>query len=54
MSAIIADATCAQLSDGSITIDVNGGTLPYTYSINGINFSPNNTFINLSTNTYTV
>ena len=54
MSVIIADATCAQLSDGSITIDVNGGTLPYTYSINGINFSPNNTFINLSTNTYTV
>jgi hypothetical protein len=49
----IQDATCPQYFDGSITINANGGTPPYTYSLDNINFTPNNTFINLSNGFYT-
>lgn len=50
----IQDATCPQLFDGSITITANGGTPPYTYSLDNTVYSPNNTFINLSNGFYTV
>ncbi len=49
----IQDATCPQLFDGSITITANGGTPPYTYSLDNTVYSPNNTFINLSNGFYT-
>jgi hypothetical protein len=48
------NATCPQYSDGSITVVANGGTLPYTYSLDSFNYTPNNTFLNLSSGFYTV
>ena len=38
--------------DGVITVTGSGGSLPYQYSIDGINFSPSNTFTGLSRGTY--
>lgn len=51
------DNTCDGLTtcDGSIIISANGGTAPYTYSINnGVTFSSSNIFNGICPNTYTV
>lgn len=49
----ITNSVCGA-STGSITIAAAGGTAPYTYSIDGINFQPGNTFVNLPAGLYTV
>ena len=47
------NATCGS-SNGSISVTASGGTAPYSYSLDGINFQSSNTFSNLSANSYTV
>jgi len=49
-----ASASPSTGSDGSITISANGGTSPYTYSIDGINYYSGSLFTGLSPGTYTV
>jgi len=45
--------SCWDSSDGSITLAVgSGGTSPYTYSINGVNFQSSRSFTGLTTGTY--
>ena len=57
-SVLIQDYTCLQ--NGSIEVqNVTGGTAPYSYSIDGINFIPDSTpnanrFENLTNGTYTI
>jgi guanyl-specific ribonuclease Sa len=46
-------ATCNN-NDGSIVTSGSGGTIPYTYSINGTVYQSSNTFSNLSAGFYTV
>lgn len=41
-------------SNGSITINVSGGTPPYQYQLNGGDFQSSNVFVNLSANRYSV
>ena len=48
------DISCFGGSDGEITAVVTGGTLPYTYSINGGTFSTNNVFTGLVAGTYII
>lgn len=52
-SFVTTDANC-NFSNGSFTVSVTGGTGVLTYSINGINFTVNPTFNNLSSGNYTV
>lgn len=58
-SALDADAVLTQeytcLQDGIIDVqNVTGGTAPYEYSIDGVNFGSSTTFNNLTDGTYTV
>ncbi|AKD03542.1 hypothetical protein PKOR_10875 [Pontibacter korlensis] len=47
-------ASCAN-NDGRIIIGaVNGGTAPYTYSIDGVNFQSSTSFASLATGDYTI
>ena len=46
--------TCSTTSDGSIVVTPTGGSPPYTYSINGINYQSGNVFTNLIASTYTL
>ncbi|MFK7920945.1 MAG: gliding motility-associated C-terminal domain-containing protein, partial [Bacteroidia bacterium] len=55
LSASIANQTnvdCNGNSTGSVSLTPNGGTNPYQYSIDGINFSTSNQFNNLAAGTY--
>ncbi|RMG95943.1 MAG: hypothetical protein D6706_11110, partial [Chloroflexi bacterium] len=49
----ITHVLCNGDATGSITLAAINGTPPYSYSINGINFSSNPTFNNLTAGTYT-
>lgn len=46
--------TCG-MTDGSISINLSGGSIPYSYSIdNGVNYQPSNTFNGLAGGTYNI
>ncbi len=53
---LVQNVTCFGNSDGMMTAQASGGTITssYQYSIDGINFSPNNTFTNLTGGSYTL
>jgi hypothetical protein len=44
--------TCYGSDNGSIAVSGSGGTMPYTYSIDGVNYLSSNTFGGLSPATY--
>lgn len=49
-----ANASCDNVFDGAITVNVTGGSSPYTYSINGGPSQPGNVFSGLLTGTYNI
>ncbi len=51
---VISDPSCANIPDGSITINASGGTPTYNYSLNGGPVQPGNVFSSLSAGTYNV
>jgi len=48
------NVSCAGLIDGQIALTASGGTMPYTYSIDGENFQTQNVFSNLAAGDYTL
>ncbi|MBS1585474.1 MAG: gliding motility-associated C-terminal domain-containing protein [Bacteroidetes bacterium] len=52
MSVVMSPPTCPGSSDGSITINGNGGAPPYTYAIGNNAFGAANTFTGLAAGTY--
>ncbi len=53
LTAFTIAATCSN-NDGSIVATASAGTVPYTFSIDGIAYQSSNTFTNLSAGFYTV
>ncbi len=53
LTATASPASCG-LSDGTITVIATGGTLPLTYSKDGITFQTSNIFLNLAAGPYTI
>jgi gliding motility-associated-like protein len=51
-TAVATPATCAG-NDGTVTVTATGGTAPYQYSSDGVNFQPSNSFA-LAAGTYTI
>lgn len=51
---IATPVACRQTPKGSLEIIASGGTFPYTYSIDGKAFGPNNKFIGLESNIYDI
>jgi hypothetical protein len=50
----ITNATCFNSATGTITVNASGGTVPYSYSINGTDYFSNKTFNNLIAGIYNV
>ncbi len=53
-SILIQQPFCSSATDGSISINVQGGVPPYLYAINTSLFTTNNVFSNLVQGTYTI
>jgi gliding motility-associated-like protein len=54
-ASVASQAAACGVPTGTVTVsNVNGGTPPYTFSIDGVNFQPNATFTALGAGTYTV
>ncbi|MEO8711335.1 MAG: glycosyl hydrolase family 28-related protein [Parafilimonas sp.] len=47
------NTSCKNVSNGTITIKGTGGTKPYSYSIDSVNYTSDNFFSNLNSGTYT-
>ena len=54
MNLSVSNISCFGLNDGSIAVNLSGGTAPYQYSIDGINYQLSNIFSNLIPGSYTV
>ncbi|MFS4457383.1 FG-GAP-like repeat-containing protein [Maribacter sp. 2304DJ31-5] len=52
ITATVTEITCKGMNDGKITVTASGGTQPYEYSLDGIAFSPDSEFNNLSPANY--
>jgi SprB repeat/Secretion system C-terminal sorting domain len=48
----IANISCFGITDGQISLTANGGTAPYSYSLNGTSYVSTNIFNGLSANSY--
>ena len=48
------DIICSDTSTSDLTVTVTGGTPPYQYSIDGVNFQAENTFLGLPAGFYTI
>ena len=48
------DASCNATSSGKIVANTSGGTSPYEYSIDAVNFVSSDTFSNLAAGTYSI
>jgi hypothetical protein len=53
-SVTVTNAHCNGSNDGTISISATGGTPPYQYSMDGINFQPTGMFTNLSPDIYNI
>ncbi|OXA77954.1 Por secretion system C-terminal sorting domain-containing protein [Flavobacterium aquidurense] len=53
-AAVTSNILCKGDNTGSVTAVAIGGKAPYSYSINGVTFSPANTFTNLRIGTFTI
>ena len=53
-AALVNNISCHNANDGVISVTVSGGTPPYEYSLDGMNFQADNTFGGLAAGTYTV
>jgi hypothetical protein len=49
----ITNASCST-NNGTITVNAGGGTSPYTYSLDGVNFQASNFFTGLTSGSYSV
>lgn len=50
----VTDVSCNGGSDGEITVSGTGGTTPYDFSVDGVNFQSSGTFSGLSAGSYNV
>lgn len=53
ISRAVTNVTCNGLSNGAVTVSVTGGTPPYTYSKDNIDFQPTGNFTGLPSGNYT-
>lgn len=51
---LIQDITCNNANDGSLIVEIGGGTEPFQYSLDGENFQTEAVFTGLSAGTYSV
>ncbi len=53
LGVVVKNITCFDLDNGEITIQASGGTFPYEYSIDNVNFQESNSFKNLTNGSFT-